>query len=121
MIDPEICWAIANAQPIAAHASSGESVRGGRAYDYAVRCSMPTKGRTEAERISNQIVIDPEIMHGEPVFKGTRVPIKILFDHLAAGDPLDVFLEDFPYVSREQALAVIGLAGDGLLSGLRAA
>ena len=53
------------------------------------------------------ITIDPEIHSGTPVFKGSRVPIKTLFDHLEAGDPLDVFLDDFPSVSRELAVAVL--------------
>ena len=53
------------------------------------------------------IVIDPEILGGTPVFRGTRVSIKTLFDHLKAGDSLDVFLDDFPSVSRELAIAVL--------------
>ena len=50
---------------------------------------------------------NPEILGGTPVFSGTRVPIRILIDHLEAGDRLDDFLEDFPTVSREQAIAVL--------------
>jgi len=42
------------------------------------------------------IMIDPEIHSGTPVFVGTRVPVKTLFDHLEAGDSLEVFLDDFP-------------------------
>ncbi len=53
------------------------------------------------------ITIDPEIHSGTPVFTGTRVPIKTLFDHLEAGDALEVFLDDFPSVSRELAVAVL--------------
>jgi uncharacterized protein (DUF433 family) len=53
------------------------------------------------------VVIDPEIQSGEPVFAGTRVPIKNLFDHLQDGDSLDVFLDQFPSVSRELAVAVL--------------
>lgn len=53
------------------------------------------------------IVIDPEILGGTPVFRGTRVAIQTLFDHLE-GSSLDDFLEGFPSVSREQAEAVIG-------------
>ena len=53
------------------------------------------------------ITIDPEIHSGTPVFRGSRVPIKTLFDHLEAGDALEVFLEDFPSVSREIAVAVL--------------
>ena len=55
----------------------------------------------------NHITIDPELLGGTPVFAGTRVPVKTLFDHLEAGDPLEVFLDDFPSVSRELAVAVL--------------
>jgi uncharacterized protein (DUF433 family) len=44
------------------------------------------------------ITVSPEILSGMPVFKGTRVPVKTLFDHIEAGDSLDVFLGDFPSV-----------------------
>ena len=53
------------------------------------------------------ITTDPEIHSGTSVFRGTRVPIKTLFDHLEAGDSLEVFLDDFPSVSRELAIAVL--------------
>jgi uncharacterized protein (DUF433 family) len=55
----------------------------------------------------NLITIDPELLSGTPVFAGTRVPVKTLFDHLEAGDSLEVFLDDFPSVSREFAVAVL--------------
>lgn len=50
---------------------------------------------------------DPEILAGEPVFVGTRVPLRNLFDYLEAGDSLEVFLDEFPDVTREQALAAL--------------
>ena len=50
---------------------------------------------------------DPEKLSGTPVFAGTRVPIKNLFDYLEGGDSLDVFLDDFPTVTRAQALGVL--------------
>jgi uncharacterized protein (DUF433 family) len=53
---------------------------------------------------------DPEIMGGTPVFYGTRVPFSTLFDYIEAGDPLDVFLDHFPSVSRSQAVAALELA-----------
>jgi uncharacterized protein (DUF433 family) len=53
---------------------------------------------------------DPDILGGTPVFVGTRVPMKTLLDYLEAGDSLDVFLDHFPSVSREQASAVLELA-----------
>jgi uncharacterized protein (DUF433 family) len=61
------------------------------------------------------ITVDPEIHSGTPVFAGTRVPIKTLFDHLEAGDPLEVFLDDFPSVSRDLAVAVLEEAQAALL------
>lgn len=64
---------------------------------------------------SRHITVDPEIHSGTPVFAGTRVPIKTLFDHLEAGDPLEVFLDDFPSVSRELAVAVLEEAHAALL------
>lgn len=56
------------------------------------------------------ITVDPERLAGTPVFTGTRVPIKNLFDYIEGGDPLDEFLENFPDVSREHAVAVLELA-----------
>ncbi len=50
---------------------------------------------------------DPDILGGTPVFTGTRVPIKTLFDYLEAGDSVDEFLDHFPSVRREQAIAVV--------------
>ena len=61
------------------------------------------------------ISVDPEIHSGTPVFAGTRVPIKTLFDHLEAGEPLEVFLDDFPSVSRALAVAVLEEAHAALL------
>lgn len=56
---------------------------------------------------SKLITIDPEIHSGTPVFTGTRVPVKTLFDHIEAGDSLEVFLDSFPSVSRDLAIAVL--------------
>jgi uncharacterized protein (DUF433 family) len=53
------------------------------------------------------IARDPEVMHGVPVFRGTRVPVKTLFEYLENGDSLDNFLEGFPTVSRELAVQVL--------------
>ena len=66
--------------------------------------------------MKNQLItVDPEIHSGTPVFAGTRVPLKTLFDHLEGGDSLDVFLDDFPSVSRELAVAVLEEARAGLV------
>ena len=55
----------------------------------------------------NVIIKDPNILGGEPVFRGTRVPFKVLIDYLEGGDKLDQFLEEYPSVSRELAIAAI--------------
>ena len=60
--------------------------------------------------IKDLITIDNEILGGQTVFKGTRVPVESLFDHLEAGISLDVFLEDFPTVTKEQAVALLAWA-----------
>jgi uncharacterized protein (DUF433 family) len=53
------------------------------------------------------IVTNPGILGGEPVFRGTRVPFKILTDYLEGGDSLDEFLEQYPSITREAAVAAI--------------
>ncbi|MCL6546445.1 MAG: DUF433 domain-containing protein [Bryobacteraceae bacterium] len=53
------------------------------------------------------IVSDPEILGGTPCFRGTRVPVETLLDYLEAGDTLDEFLDNFPSVSREAAIAAL--------------
>jgi len=62
--------------------------------------------------------INPNRVSGTPCFYGTRVPLKNLFDSLAAGESLEDFLDGFEGVSKDQALAVLELAGDDLLSDL---
>ena len=57
---------------------------------------------------------DPAIQGGVPVFRGTRVPLRNLIDYLEAGDDLDAFLEDFPSVTREQAVAALEEAAGAL-------
>ncbi len=63
-----------------------------------------------------QVSIDPEIMSGAPVFAGTRVPIQNLFDYIEGGEGLSEFLDDFPSVSKEAALAVLEMAKKSLTS-----
>ena len=65
------------------------------------------------------IIKDPNILGGEPVFRGTRVPFKILIDYLEGGDTLDQFLEQYSTVSRELAMAAIEEAKVSLVSQLR--
>jgi uncharacterized protein (DUF433 family) len=62
------------------------------------------------------IMRDPEILHGTPVFRGTRVPVRALFDTLEAGETLEEFLEGFPTVSREMAVATLEQAHELLTS-----
>ena len=64
---------------------------------------------------------DPEIMSGTPVFTGTRVPFQTLLDYLEGGQPLSEFLEDFPTVSKEQAIAALEQAKEALLARARPA
>jgi len=64
---------------------------------------------------SSHIVVDPEILGGTPVLAGTRVPVRILFEHLEAGDSLETFLEDFPTVSRQLAIEVLEDARSALI------
>lgn len=64
----------------------------------------------------NQVIhSDPAILGGTPVFIGTRVPAKTLFDYLEGGETLEEFLHQFPSVRREQALAAIELARESVL------
>jgi uncharacterized protein (DUF433 family) len=64
---------------------------------------------------TNLIRSSQDVLGGTPVFAGTRVPIKNLIDYLQAGDTLDEFLNDFPSVTREQAVQVLELAKEVLL------
>ena len=70
--------------------------------------------------VTRVIQRDPEILGGTPVFVGTRVPVQALLDYLEAGRPLHEFLDDFPSVSRDQAIAVLEEAKEVLVSGARA-
>ena len=67
------------------------------------------------QTVNNLITCNTRIMSGTPVFKNTRVPIKNLIDYLEAGDSLDEFLDDFPSVSRVQAMQTLELAKEMLL------
>lgn len=62
------------------------------------------------------ITSSPERLGGTPVFAGTRVPVQTLIEYLEAGHPLDQFLEDFPSVTREHAVAVLELAKRALIT-----
>lgn len=66
--------------------------------------------------IGDVITVDKDVLSGTPVFKGTRVPIKNLFDYLCAGDSLNDFLGDFDHISKESCLAVL-TAAEELITG----
>ena len=70
---------------------------------------------------STVVNIDPEIMGGEPVFMGTRVPIQIFWDYLESNAPLDEFLLDYPTVEREQCLALLETAREKVIDDARVA
>jgi uncharacterized protein (DUF433 family) len=63
---------------------------------------------------TNVIHCSPDILSGMPVFRGTRVPIKNLFDYIESGDTIDNFLSDFPTVKREQVIEVLETAEQAL-------
>lgn len=69
--------------------------------------------------MQSTIIKDTNILGGEPVFRGTRVPFKILIEYLEGGETLDQFLEQYPSVSRELAVAAIEEARSSLVSQLK--
>jgi uncharacterized protein (DUF433 family) len=69
--------------------------------------------------MQNVIIKDPGILGGEPIFRGTRVPFKILIDYLEGGSTLDEFLEQYPTVSRGVAIAALEEAHSSLVSQLK--
>jgi uncharacterized protein (DUF433 family) len=74
-----------------------------------------SKNRLLEKRCSRVINVDKEILHGTPVFKGTRVPIKNLFDYLEGGESIKTFLIDFPRVKKEQIEKVLKIAQELLM------
>ncbi len=71
--------------------------------------------------MASVVLSNPEIMGGTPCFRGTRVPVKTLFDYLEHGHPLEEFLDHFPTVEKEQALAALEEARELLLAPFDAA
>lgn len=69
--------------------------------------------------MQSAIIKDRKVLGGEPVFRGTRVPFKALIDYLEGGETLDKFLEQYPSVSRELAVAALEEARSSLISQLR--
>lgn len=70
---------------------------------------------------SNIVNVDPEVLGGTPVFLGTRVPVKSLFDFLEAGDSIEEFLENFPTVHREQVIVLLETAREKVMTSLESA
>jgi uncharacterized protein (DUF433 family) len=70
---------------------------------------------------SSPIQSDPDILEGLPTFRGTRVPVQTLLDYLESGESLDTFLDHFPSVRRELAVAVLELAKSMLMAHARSA
>lgn len=68
---------------------------------------MPTTRMPDEQLVMHS---DPDIMGGIPVFRGTRVPVQTLFDYLMDGCSIDIFLENFPTVSREQVITLLTCA-----------
>lgn len=71
--------------------------------------------------LASVVHCDPDILGGAPVFAGTRVPLRALIDYLGGGQPLAEFLEDFPTVSRDQAVAALRMAAQALAADARPA
>jgi uncharacterized protein (DUF433 family) len=67
-------------------------------------------------KIDEVVEVDPEKMSGVPCFTGTRVPISHLFEYLESGETVDEFLDQFPSVTRAQALAALELSKESLLA-----
>jgi uncharacterized protein (DUF433 family) len=80
------------------------------------------QSRRKVERfllmVAEAVTVDPEVMGGAPLFRGTTVPVQALLDRLDAGDTLDVFLAGNPTVSREQAVRFLKLAGEAVVVAL---
>lgn len=79
-------------------------------------CSRINLDISEISKMTKVIQSDPEILGGTPVFSGTRVPVQNLIEYLEAGETLDTFLDAFPSVSREQAIAVLELAREAIIN-----
>jgi len=78
------------------------------------------EGMEDSIKSQNPIVhSDPEILGGTPVFVGTRVPLRNLIDYLEGGNSLNEFLDDFPSVSRDQAIAALEAAHEVLIASAR--
>lgn len=82
-------------------------------------CLLHFKRISEEDPMRTAVIKDANILGGEPVFRGTRVPFKVLIEYLEGGETLDQFLEQYPSVSRELAIAAIEEARSSLVSQLK--
>ena len=73
----------------------------------------------DATRRQAFVASDPEILSGTPCFAGTRVPVRILFEHLTGNDTLETFLDDFPSDTRDQAIQVLEKSKQAILASVR--
>lgn len=64
--------------------------------------------------LAEWVVSDPDILGGTPCFKGTRVPVRILFEHIAGGSAIDQFLKDFDWLNRDAVLRVFEFSNDSI-------
>src|SRR5262249_61542006 len=103
-VQPETPHSDQEARTAVEEIASGGSATGARAANGVGEAEMNTVDKEDF------VTVDPEIMHGTPVFKGTRVPIDTLFDYIATRDSLEEFLADFPSVKREYAEMAIEYA-----------
>ncbi len=89
-------------------------------YDFQILVGQKKSGSITSVMGSVTVIeYDPDKLGGVPVFRGTRVPVRSLFDYVEAGDRLDEFLEDFPTVSREAAVAALELAKAAIVTTAR--
>lgn len=99
----------------------GRVITEGSMKALAEEVKQRVRERIAVERAAILAVVhsDPDVLGGTPVFVGTRVPFQTLIDHLAAGQPLSEFLEDFPTVTQEQAVAALQRATEAFLVRVR--
>ena len=89
-------------------ASSCRQSSGGKLYITPSAWIYRSRPVLSKNRIMQEAITrDPEVMHGTPVFRGTRVPVQTLFDYIENGESLDEFLEGFPTISRQHAVQVL--------------
>ncbi len=71
------------------------------------------------KKMTNSVItISPDIQSGSPVFAGTRVPVKSFFDYISSGETIDKYLEDYPYIRKEQVYSLLSLLGKILLKNM---